>query len=105
VLEELALSYRIAAQHLRGDVHGPVKVVRYEDLVADTAGSMRGVAEILGIEPAASLLTPTVAGLPASRNSSFADRSSAGRGMLSRAEREQIAAIAGPAAAALDYVV
>lgn len=62
------MSYRIGATP-RSD---RFRVIRYEDLVADTQGTMRDLAGFLGIEYEASLLKPTVAGHLAQSNSSFA---------------------------------
>lgn len=48
-------------------------VLRYEDLVADVEANMRSIAGFLNIEYDPILLAPTIKGLPASVNSSFAE--------------------------------
>lgn len=48
-------------------------VLRYEDLVRNTADAVEGIVRFLGIERADVLLTPTKWGMTAPHNSSFAD--------------------------------
>jgi hypothetical protein len=52
---------------------GRYHVLRYEDLVRDTAYAVEGIAQFLGIQRADLLRTPTKSGMAAPHNSSFSD--------------------------------
>ena len=54
-------------------------VLRYEDLVAGPETTMRRTAGFVGIDWADSLLTPTVGGVEATSNSTWAERRATGR--------------------------
>jgi hypothetical protein len=56
-----------------GRCEGRYSVVRYEDLVEDTAAVTTNLATFLGIEPCGSLLRPTRLGRPTISNSSYED--------------------------------
>ncbi len=49
-------------------------VVRYEDIVRDTAGEMAKIANFVGVAFDETLLTPTIAGLPSTANSAWSER-------------------------------
>ncbi|MCB2200603.1 sulfotransferase [bacterium] len=95
---------------------GPERYIllKYEDLVAEREATMREIARFLGINFDPILLTPTIKGLEASSNSSFADRRAkksqardenkprweAG---LTRAEKQIIVSFMKPSAEKLGY--
>lgn len=113
LLEELSLSYRLAAEHSRDVPPHQYLLIRYEDLLDSTRSTVDRLADFLGIEPLPILMQPTAAGLPAKSNSSFTIDTAAGRvhpaahrnltDTLTRAEIERLAAVAGNAAASLGY--
>jgi hypothetical protein len=87
-------------RHVRG---GEMRIVRFEDLVGDTAATMRGLATWLGLTFADGLLKPTFNGLSAKANSSFevsergviSEPLERGRAELSASERAYIDRTAG----------
>jgi hypothetical protein len=108
---ELGRLFRVAlAQQRRlGDRY---TVIRYEDLVADTAATMRGVASGLGIAYDDTLVTPTTLGRPATANASRRERRVSGEvhalsvnggSELDRRGRAVVEALAGREARALGY--
>jgi hypothetical protein len=100
IYRELARSYRIACEQSRSAPAERYLLLRYEEIVGQPAETGERLAEFLGIAPLPILREPTIAGLPATRNTSFG----AGDGpSLSRLEREILAATAGPPARALGY--
>lgn len=101
VVDELVRSYRIAAV----SQSDRFKVIRYEDLIADTQGTMRDLAGFLGIEYDTGLLDPTVAGQPAQSNSSFALDPAARDRMLPDEDYELVASMSREAAAVFGYDV
>ncbi len=115
VLEELRRSLRIAVENSARGHSQTYHLVRYEELIAAPEAVTGGIAAFLGIEPHASLLSPTVAGRPTYANSSFSQSGAAGSilaaasenpgAMLADSEREWIAAYTGDYAAALGYPV
>lgn len=74
-LANATLSLRNSFYHLYRNekVLDPYPVIRYEDLLTDTEGTMRIVATALNLEFSESLLQPTVMGRPWSGNSSSRD--------------------------------
>jgi Sulfotransferase family len=115
VLGDLAESYRIAAeQSARGDVRR-YALVRFEDLLAHPGRTVDRLARFLDVKTLPILRQPTVAGLPASANSSFdagdaagtivSARARADGARLSSEERLRVAVMVGDAAAALGYAV
>ena len=72
-LRNMAPSYRIARRAASRFSPERYLLIRYEDLVADRARVMARVAGFLDIEALPMLHQPTVAGRPASNNSSFAE--------------------------------
>lgn len=70
MLWELTHSYRICRRALRSEPSERYLVLRYEMLVADRAAAMRRVARFLGIDDHPALISPLIAGLPTTPNSS-----------------------------------
>jgi hypothetical protein len=113
VLSELMLSYRIAVEQ-QERMNDRYLLVRYEDLTDDTERCMERIAAFLGIEPAPILLRPTVAGMAATNNSSFANELASG-GAVSRSfdrperltpfERDCLVALVADSAVKLGYAL
>lgn len=111
---ELGRSFRRALD-ARRRLRDRYTLVKYEDLVTDTATTMRAVAEALGITYSeAHLLVPTTLGAPATANAGQPDRRVAGEVhtlSLGRAtpapvrERLVVDALVGPSATLLGYEV
>jgi hypothetical protein len=113
VLRDLDVSYRTAAERSRRRPPERFLLIRYEDLIENPDDTVSRVARFLDIDPLPVLMQPTVAGLPAASNSSFAleavpegirtdiDRERAGD--LPRSERDRLAAVVGAAAASVGY--
>jgi hypothetical protein len=102
VFRNLARSYRIAA----GQACGPsdrYRLVRYEDVAAQPDCVMFDLAAFLGIEYSASLLEPSVAGLPATRNRFFRNDTGNRERALGWLERECLAIAVGRNPARLGY--
>jgi hypothetical protein len=112
-LQDLHSSYRIAAEQSRGGVSDRYLLVRHEDLLANARNAVDRLAAFLGIEQLPILMQPTVAGRPATSNSSFVVDASAGRihpgtdgrwtDVLTRFDRECLTAMVGEAAISLGY--
>jgi hypothetical protein len=108
-VDDLAVSFDVAAAR-PADAPGYCRV-HYEDLVRDARGVTARLAERLEIAWSPSLLEPTVAGQPASSNTSDGAPSqrghilmaSARESLLTARERARIAAAVGDAARALGY--
>lgn len=103
VMRRMAPSYWIAAS---GQSHLPqdrYRLVRYEDLTADPAGTMSGLAKFLAIDLDPALLQPTVAGRPAINNTSFGRSRPDPRKVLDPIERSLLALTLGHPAAKLGY--
>ena len=87
--------------------------VHYEELCEDTHVITREMASFLGIQMSAALNQPTVAGIPVQANSSFIKDPEAGKvisiadhhqtDILSKAEKDVIAAYIGRLSAKLKY--
>jgi hypothetical protein len=113
VLQDLRLSYRIAAEQSCGGVSDRYLLIRHEDLLANTRSTVDRLAAFLGIEQLPILMQPTVAGLPAASNSSFVFDATPGRvhpeidgrwtDVLTRFDRERLTAVVGEAAISLGY--
>ena len=103
IFRNLARSYRVAAE--QGMQASPERylLIRYEDLVADTQQVAQRMAKFLGIEPLATLLEPTVAGMPATRNTSFPTGKPAG--VLTSIDRACLKLVVGRNATKLGYRV
>jgi sulfotransferase family protein len=108
---ELARSFRVALAEQRrlGDRY---TVVRYEDLVADPAATMRHVASQLGIACEDTLVAPTSFGRPATANAGRRDRRVSGEvhtlsvnggSGLNRRDHATVEALAGREAQELGY--
>lgn len=72
-LRDLARSCGVALRMARTAPADRYRIVRYEHLVADREAAMRGIAAFLDIEPGQCLFEPSVAGIPATPNTSFPD--------------------------------
>jgi hypothetical protein len=103
-------SFRLAARHAR-ELRGRYLVVRYEDLIRNTAGEMARVREFLGIADDPALVIPTSGRVAVESNSSF---SPAAPGVVTRgamaatmlpADDQIITAFVGPLAQAWGYEV
>lgn len=113
IMRELRATYLIAREESdrRRDDY---RLLRYEQLVESPPDVMGDLAAALGVEMRPILLEPTVAGRPASSNSSFRAGMAAGQILLSSeptgerltpAERALVIAAAGEPARMLGYVV
>ncbi|HEX8366340.1 MAG TPA: sulfotransferase [Allosphingosinicella sp.] len=102
-LRNLARSYAIALDRPRTRPPNRYRLVRYEELAEAPAATMHGIADFLGIEPLPILSRSTVAGLPASRNSSFPEGRRGSADLLGRFERDVLALALGRDAALLGY--
>jgi hypothetical protein len=113
VLQDMKLSYRIAADQSSGESSHHYLLIRYEDLLENTRSTVALLAAFLCIEPLPILMQPTAAGLPAASNSSFTLDAAPGRihpeihrrwiDTLTRSDCERLTAVIGGAAAALGY--
>jgi hypothetical protein len=101
IFRNLARSYRIAAEQSRQASPERYLLIQYEDLVADTQQVAQRMAAFLGIELLPTLLEPTVAGMPATRNTSFA--AGKGAGVLTSIDRACLRLVLGRNAAKLGY--
>ena len=72
-------SFEAAERNVRRLGEDRYLVLRYEDLVAGPGPTMRRTAGFVGIDWADSLLTPTVGGVEATSNSTWAERRATGR--------------------------
>ncbi len=96
------------------DPDGPVRMVRFEDLVTDPRATLEPVCSFLGLEWSDCLLTPTVRGVPWGGNAfdpdkrtpdGIADRKAdEWRTEITPREMREIAAVAGPQMEALGYL-
>jgi hypothetical protein len=100
-VRDMRRSYRAALAERGNDRY---RVIRYEDLSASRADTTRGIADFLGVAPHPSLSVPTVAGLPATSNSSVAVPG-APEVELSHQERLAVAAAVGAEARRAGYDV
>jgi len=113
VLRQMRLSYREAASRTGRPGSDSYLLVRYEDLLEDTAGGVRGIAAFLGIQPLPVLTQPTANGIPTPSNSSFDSNKVAGKldrrpadiefNSLSTRDRERLSAMLADDAGKLGY--
>jgi hypothetical protein len=103
IVRHMAPSYRAAAECARHLPKARYCLVRYEDLTADPDAVMFEIANFLGIDRAPSLLQPTVAGRPATNNTSFGSSRPDLHGALDPVERGLLALAVGRPAAKLGY--
>jgi len=113
ILRQMHLSYREAARRSDRSASDAYLLVRYEDLLEDTAGSVRRMASFLGIEPLPVMMRPTANGIPTPSNSSFDSSNAAGKlnrqpaegalNALTRRDRERLSAILADPAGKLGY--
>lgn len=113
ILHQMHRSYRVAAARSLEPASDSYLLVRYEDLLADTAASVQRMATFLGIPMLRVMMRPTANGLPTPSNSSFDVDAAAGRlnrrragdpaALLTRRDRERVTAMVGDTAGALGY--
>lgn len=112
ILHQMRRSYREAANRSVGPSDSYM-VLRYEDLLEDTAGSVHRLASFLGIQTLPVMMQPTANGIPTPSNSSFHGDEIAGRlnrrpshdasSVLTRRDRERVSAMVGDVAGRLGY--
>ena len=102
-LRDLARSYRIALDLSRRAAPERYRLLRYEQLVAQPAESIGAIAAFLGIDALPVLLTPTVAAVPATSNSSFERGRSDPAAGLTPIERDVLALTLGGRSARIGY--
>lgn len=103
ILRRMHLSYREAASRSDRPASDSYLLVRHEDLLEDTAGSVRRMASFLGVQPLPVMMRPTANGIPTPSNSSFDSNKVAGElnrqpadhsfSALTRRDRERLSAI------------
>lgn len=113
VLQELKLSYRIAAKQSLLKARNRYHLMRYEELIGSPQTSIDRLAEFIGIDSLPTLTRPTAAGAPTPSNSSFFTETEPGllipaihekwRDVLTKSDRERISALVGEAAALVGY--
>lgn len=113
ILRQMRLSYREAAGRSVRPASDSYLLVRYEDLLEDTAGSVHRMASFLGIPPLPIMMQPTANGIPTPSNSSFDSHKPAGElnhrpaddacNALTRRERERLSAMLADDAGKLGY--
>jgi hypothetical protein len=113
VLQDLKLSYRIAAKQSLLKAPNQYHLMRYEELIASPQASIDRLAEFLGIDSLPILTRPTAAGAPTSSNSSFFAETEPGRlipaihekwrEVLTKSDCQRISALVGEAAALVGY--
>jgi len=79
ILRQMRLSYREAASRSFQPASDSYLLVRYEDLLEDTAGGVDRIASFLGIQPLPIMTQPTANGIPTPSNSSFDSGKMAGK--------------------------
>ncbi|GAB2813013.1 sulfotransferase family protein [Dyella kyungheensis] len=112
-LRQMRLSYREAASRSVQPASDSYLLVRYEDLLEDTASGVQRIASFLGIEPLPILTLPTANGIPTPSNSSFDSNKVAGKlnrrpadvefNLLTARERERLSAMLADDAGKLGY--
>jgi hypothetical protein len=112
ILHQMRRSYQEAA-HRTVRSSDSYMLLRYEDLIEDTSGSIHHLASFLGIQTLPAMMQPTVNGIPTTSNSSFRRDEAAGQlshrpagdvfGVLTPRDRERVSAMVGDAAARLGY--
>ncbi|HET9835734.1 MAG TPA: sulfotransferase [Rhodanobacteraceae bacterium] len=113
ILRQMHRSYREAANRSARPDSGSYLLIRYEDLLEDTAASVQRMAAFLGIQTLRVMMRPTANGLPTPSNSSFRSDEAAGRlnprrpgdasGVLTRRDRERLSAMMAGTAGKLGY--
>ncbi|HET9820070.1 MAG TPA: sulfotransferase [Rhodanobacteraceae bacterium] len=113
ILRQMRRSYREAANRSARPASDAYLLLRYEDLLEDTPGSVHRMACFLGIQTLPVMMQPTVNGIPAPSNSSYGDDGPAGRlnhrppgdafGVLTRHDRERLGAMVGDSVERLGY--
>ena len=113
ILRQMRLSYREAASRSVRPASGSYLLVRYEDLLEDTADSVHRMASFLGIQPLPIMMQPTANGIPTPSNSSFDTNVVAGKlnrrpadgafNALTRRDRERLSAMLADDAGKLGY--
>lgn len=113
ILHQMRLSYREAARRSVQPAPGSYLLVRFEDLLEDTAGSVHRMSSFLGIQVLPVMMQPTANGIPTPSNSSFDSHEVAGRlnrrpadgasRALTRRDRERLSAMVADDAGKLGY--
>ena len=113
ILRQMHSSYREAARRTDLPASDSYLLVRYEDLLEDTAGSVRRMAAFLGVQPLPVMVQPTANGIPTPSNSSFDSDNAAGKltrqpadhafDALDRRDRERLSAMLADHGAKLGY--
>lgn len=113
ILRQMRLSYREAASRSARPASDSYLLVRYEDLLEDTAGGVLRIASFLGIQPLPVMTQPTANGIPTPSNSSFDSNKAAGEldhrpanvelHSLTARDREQLSAMLAGDAGKLGY--
>lgn len=113
VLRQMHLSYREAASRSVQSASDSYLLVRYEDLLEDTASGVHRMASFLGIQPLPIMTQPTTNGIPTPSNSSFDSSKVAGEldrrpgdvecNLLTARDRERLSAILADDAGRLGY--
>lgn len=114
-LRQMRLSYREAASRSAQPASDSYLLVRYEDLLEDTASGIDRIAAFLGIEPLPVMTQPTANGIPTPSNSSFDSNKVAGKldrrptdvqfKSLTARERERLSAMLADDAGKLGYAL
>ena len=112
-LRQMRLSYREAASRSVQPASDSYLLVRYEDLLEDTASGVQRIASFLGIQPLPIMTQPTANGIPTPSNSSFDSNKVAGKlnrrpadvefNSLTARERERLSAMLADDAGKLGY--
>ncbi len=112
VLRDLDVSFRTAQEQRRAGTSARYQLVRFEDLLENTEATLGRLATFLDIEALPVLMCPSIAGLEAVSNSSYAADGPPGRieysvsgrpRSLTRLECARVAMACGEAAADLGY--
>lgn len=113
ILRQMRLSYREAVIRSTGPASDSYLLVRYEDLLEDTAGGVLRIAAFLGIQSLPVMTQPTANGIPTPSNSSFDSNKVAGKldrrsadvefNSLSGRDRERLSAMLADDAGKLGY--
>jgi Sulfotransferase family len=115
ILRQMRLSYREAASRSVRPASDSYLLVRYEDLLEDTAGGVLRIASFLGIQPLPIMTQPTANGIPTPSNSSFDSNKAAGKldrrpgdvefNSLTGRDRERLSAMLADDAGKLGYTL
>lgn len=115
VLHQMRLSYHEAASRSVRPASGSYLLIRYEDLLEDTTGSVHRMASFLGLQALPVMMQPTANGIPTPSNSSFDSNGVAGQlnrrsandasSALTQRDRERLSAMVADDAGKLGYLL